>query len=515
MNLPGPAQPRERPRFSGADVVAGLTVALILVPQAIAYASLAGLPPIYGLYAAALPPMAAAIFASSPYLQTGPVAMTSVLTFGALSTIALPFSEAYIALAALLALTVGVARILIGALRAGFIAFLMSEPILIGFTSAAAILIAAAQLPAFLGVSATGATLLQRAFSALSQPHTWSLVDLYIGSATLACIFGGRRLHPAFPGALIAVVAGIAYSSSGAYAGPTVGAVPSGWPALSLNLPWADMPNLLLPGVVIALVGFAEPAAIARAMATQTRTLWNSDREFISQGVANVAASISGTFPVGGSFSRTWINYSAGGQTRWSGFVTGLLVFMFMPFTAALEFLPLSVIAAIVIAAVFKLMRFRALVEIVGTSRAQAAIAWTTFALTLLLAPRIDHAVLIGVSMAIGVHLWRERRVLVNADYDKQTRELRVEPVGVIFFGSAAALGDALLAALAREPAATALLIDLRKVGRIDYTGVSIIKQIATDAEAGGMTVHIIAGQYPQGQRLLERALGPDSPWLK
>ena len=501
-------------RLIAPDLFAGLTVALVLVPQSIAYASLAGMPPVYGIYAAALPPIAAAFFASSPYLQTGPVAMTSVLTFGALSAIAVPFSDDYVALAALLALIVGIVRIIIGVARAGFITYLMSEPVLTGFTSAAAILIALAQLPTLVGVQIADNGVIGGAFHVLMAPLAWSWTDVTLGLLALACIFGGRRLHPSFPGALVAVVAGILFSKTSGYEGAVVGMLPTDWPPLSLELPWAMTRELLLPGLVIALVGFAEPAAIARAIATQTRTHWNADREFVSQGVANITAALSAAFPVGGSFSRTMINRAAGGRTRWSGMVTGAFVLVFIPFASTLESLPRSIIAAIVIAAVVNLMKARVLVDLIRVSRAQAVVGWTTFVLTLALAPRIDQAMLIGIAMGVAVHLWRERRVQVNAAYEAETGELRLEPVGVIFFGSTAALSDALMAALAAEPAARALTIDLRKVGRIDYTGAAIITGVARDAEVAGLRIHIISGQRPQGRELLERLLGADSPWL-
>lgn len=509
-----PAQVLTPGRAVMADVFAGLTVALVLVPQSIAYASLAGMPPVYGIYAAALPPIAAAIFASSPYLQTGPVAMTSVLTFGALSVLAVPFSDDYVALAALLALIVGVVRILIGVTRAGFISYLMSEPVLTGFTSAAAILIALAQLPALVGVQSPGHGVIGSAVETLLLPLAWSWVDLALGLAALMCIFGGRRFHPSFPGALVAVVAGIVFSKTSGYAGAVVGPIPTEWPVLSFDLPWAMTRDLLIPGMVIALVGFAEPAAIARAIATQTRTHWNADREFVSQGVANVTAALSAAFPVGGSFSRTMINRAAGGRTRWSGMVTGAFVLVFIPFASTLEALPRCVIAAIVIAAVVNLMRARVLLNLIQVSRAQAVVGWTTFVLTLVLAPRIDQAMLVGIAMGIAVHLWRERRVQVNAVFDDETRELRLEPVGVIFFGSTAALNDALLVALAAESDAQTLVIDLRKVGRIDYTGASAIIRFTRDAEVAGLEVYIIPGQRPQGRKLLERLLGTDSQWL-
>ena len=285
-------------RFSVADIVAGISVGLVLVPQSMAYAALAGLSPVHGLYAAAIAPIAAAFFASSPFLQSGPVAMTSVLSFGALTAIAVPLTENYAMLAALLALVVGVVRIIFGLLRAGFVADLMSQPITMGFSRAAGLLIIGSQLPKFLGVEVPVTGIVSSIVWTMSNPGTWSLEATAIGGATLAVIILGRLLHPLFPGVLIAVAAGIGYSLWSGYAGPVVGDVPAVLPSISLALPWASLPHLIFPGVVIALVGFAEPAAIARTMAAQTRTRWSPDRELISQGAANFASGLVGGFPV-------------------------------------------------------------------------------------------------------------------------------------------------------------------------------------------------------------------------
>ncbi len=502
-----PVQPSNRPAFS--DLVAGLSVALVLVPQSIAYATLAGLPPVHGLYASVLPPIIAALFASSPFLQTGPVAITSVLTLGALSTLAVPFSSEYIAWAAMLALVVGIVRLLLGLLRAGFMAYLMSEPVLNGFTAAAALLIIASQLPAALGVPGGGHGVMPDMLEALAHPGSWSGETAAISAITLAVIIGGRRLHTLFPGVLIAVLAGIAWSRFGGYAGEVIGDIPAGLPQLSIALPWQQLPQLIVPGIVIALVGFAEPAAIARTMATQTRQRWSADRELVSQGAANIAAGLSGAFPVGGSFSRTTLNRSAGGQSRWSGAVTGLAVLAVLPFADVLSPLPQAVLAATVIAAVLKLVQLLPMVRLIGVSRAQAAVAWTTFALTLALAPRVDLAVLIGIGLGIAVHLWRERRAFVNASYESGT--LRLEAVGVIYFGSIAAFDDAMLSALAAHPETERLVLDLRKVGRIDYTGAQLIKRVVNNAESAALGVTILPGQPLQGVKLLKRVLGEDA----
>jgi len=495
-------------RFGTADVIAGISVGLVLVPQSMAYAALAGLAPIHGLYAAAVAPIAAAFFASSPFLQTGPVAMTSVLSFGALSVIAVPHSADYAVLAALLALVVGVVRIAFGLLRAGFVADLMSQPITMGFTRAAGLLIIGSQLPNFLGAEVPVDGIVAAALWTVSNTGSWSIESSAIGVATLAVIIIGRRIHALFPGVLIVVAAGIGYSLATGYDGAVIGQVPALYPSISLSLPWSSLPHLIFPGMVIALVGFAEPAAIARTMATQTRTRWSPDRELISQGAANLCSGLVGGFPVGGSFSRTLINRSAGARSRWSGLVTGLFVLLVIPLAGYFAPLPLSVLAAIVIHAVVKLLDFGPLLRLLWISRPQAIVGWTTFILTLVLAPRIDLAVMIGIGLGVGVHLWRERKVHINTLY--RGGELTLEPVGVIYFGSVTAFDDALIRELAAHPNAIRLTIDLRKIGRLDFTGVQTLKGVVADAQAAGLKVQIIPGHAVQGAMLLRRVIGEE-----
>jgi sulfate permease, SulP family len=494
------------------DIVAGVSVALVLIPQSIAYATLAGLPPIYGIYASILPPIIAAFFVSSPYLQTGPVAMTCLLTFGALASLATPMSPEYIGLAALLALFVGLVRLFIGFSRNGYIAYLMSQPVIAGFTAAAAILIVSSQIPTFLGITATQPNIIRAALDALSHPDQWSLSASLLSCICVIIIVGGRKIHVLFPSVLVAVITGLLYSHFVDYDRAVIGSLASGFPHLSIDLPWGKFRELIIPAIVIALVGFAEPASIARTMATQNRQTWSVNKEFISQGMANVATSLSGSFPVGGSFSRTMINFKAGGQTRWSGAITGLVVFAFLPMLPLLSPLPRSVLAAIIISSVIYLIDIRALYRILLTSPAQGSVGWITFALTLFLSPRVDIAVLVGIGLGIAVHLWREKRINVNIEYHQHT--LTLSPVGVLFFGSAPTLGDSLLQTLAAHPNAKKLVLDLRKVGRLDYTGALTLQQVASDAEKSGLVVKIIPGGPLQGVRLLKRVLGEDSPWL-
>ena len=255
--------------FSWRDVVAGLSVALVLIPQSVAYAELAGMPSHHGLYAAALPPIAAAFFASSPYLQAGPVALTALLTLGALLPLAQAGSAEYVGLAALLALVVGVVRMLVGALKAGWLSYLMSRPMLSGFTSAAAILIVSSQLPGALGSPAPDGSVLGRAVWAIGHPTSWEVASIGLTAVTVLLVLGGRAIHSLVPGVLLAAAGGIVFSSLTGYAGAAVGDIPAGLPRLTLDLPWHRLPVLLLPGAVIALVGFAEAASIARVFASE------------------------------------------------------------------------------------------------------------------------------------------------------------------------------------------------------------------------------------------------------
>ncbi len=495
------------PRPVWGDLIAGVSVATILIPQAMAYAELAGLPAFVGLIAAALPPIAAAIFASSPYLQTGPVAMTSLLTAGALAGLAVPFSSDYIKLAALLALVVGVVRAAVGLLRAGAVAYLMSQPVIMGFTSGAAILIIAQQIPTAVAVNPPDGRVLQRAWWTLIHPGQWETEAVVISLLTAAVIIIGRRISPLFPGVLIAVVGGIVFSAVSDYAGPILKDVPSRLPSLSLDLPWNMLDEVLLAGAVIAIVGFAEPASIARAYAARERTVWSPDREFLSQGAANLVSGLSGALPVGGSFSRTSVNHMAGAKTRWSGAIAGLVVFFFLPFASVLEPLPRAVLAAIVITAVAKLLRLDLLVKLWMFSKPQALIAWITFGATLVLAPRIDLAVLVGIVTAVAVHLWRESEVTVDLEV-RRDGTARLHPEGVFWFGSAPELQKVLNDLLVAYPEAKRIEIDLSGLGRIDYSSAVALREVVDDAREAGLGVYVIG--VPDHARRILRAVWGD-----
>ncbi len=476
--------------FHPRDVLAGISVALVLIPQSLAYAELAGVPAQHGLYVAALAPMAAAFFASSPWLQTGPVALTSLLTLGAILPMAEADTPSFLALASLLALVVGGARVIIGLFRLGWMAFLLSQPVIVGFTSAAAILIIGSQIPGALGVEPLADGVGARAVWTLFHPGSWDPVAGVISIVTLALMLGSRRIHPAVPGVLIACLLGLVFSVMTGYSGQTLGAVAAGIPQPTLALPWARLPSLILPGIVIAMVGFAEAASVSQALATRERMTWDPDREFISQGVGNLAAGLFGGFPSGGSFSRTSLNHLTGARSKWSGFVTGAAVLVFLPFSPILAPLPKATLAAVVIAAVWKLIRISPLLELWRLSRPQALIGWTAFALTLALAPHVEEAVILSVALALGVHLWRE---LTPAHTVRQEGSaLFLELRGVLWFGSAPTLEKALLASLEKARGIDRVVLDLQGLGRVDVTGALVLKQLRENVDQAGLAVEFI-----------------------
>lgn len=490
------------------DLVAAATVSLVLVPQALAYASIAGLDPVYGLYVAVAAPIAGALVGSSPYLQTGPVAVTSLLTFGALAPLAEPQSLRFAALAAVLALLVGLVRVALGLVGAGPIAYLMSQPVVASFTSAAALLIVCTQVPALVGVDVDAANPLVGAFAALADPAEWAWVDLALGAGALVLLLGGRRLWVFFPGALVAVAAAIAWSGLTGYDGATVGTVDLQFHGPS-GIPPGDVGALLLPGLVIAVVGFAEPASIARRYAAEDRRPWDSNREFVGQGLANLASGVVGGFPVGGSFSRTGLNRLSGARTRWSGALTGVLVLAILPFAGVLAGLPLAVLAGLVIGAVASLVDVRKQLLYWHWSKPQFAVGLVTAASTLTFAPRVERGVIIGVAAALAVHLWREMRVPVPACVEDDALHLR--PSGVLYFGSAPAVERAINAVLVQHPDVTSVVLHLDSVGRLDLTGALMLRDLVEEADAGGRAFSI-RGAGPHAARLLSRVLGVAVP---
>ena len=495
---------RPRTPIDPGDVIGGISAAFVLIPQALAYAVLAGMPAERGLHVAALAPIAAAFFASSPYLGTGPTAITSLLTLGGLTALARPGSGEYVALGALLALMVGAVRVVMGLLRLGVLSYLISRPVLTGFTTGAAVVITASQIPTVLGTAADDVNPLVAAFDAVRHPGQWR--PAAVAMAVVACIFigGGRRIHRFFPGVLLAVVVAIAWTVTVGYDGPLVGEVSGRFPTFSLDLPWASAPELFLPALVIAVVGFAEPTAIARYYATLERTRWDPNRELVSQGLANLAAAAGVGFPAGGSFTRSALVRETGARTRLAGGITGAVVLLLLPFTGVLGNLPTAVLGATIIMAVRSLIAIRPFLEYRRYTRLQFAIASITFVLTIAVAPHVERAVIAGVALAIGAHLWRELRVSIRAWSEGTT--LHLAPKGVLYFASAPLLEERLGSMLSETPTADELVIHLDGLGRIDVSGALGLRSVLEQAAEAGLRT-AVCDVPPQARKLVRRVL--------
>lgn len=487
------------------DLIAGLSVFLILIPQGLAYAELAGMPTHLGLIAGVLPPIVAAFFVSSPYLQTGPTALTALLVAGALTGLATSGSSEWVLLGSLLALMVGLLRVGFGLLRLGISAYFVSQPVLTGFTTGAALLIAGTQVGAIVGVTSDNSRVMGRAFDAITQPEHWSGATIFIGVLTFALTIGLRRVHTLFPSVLVAVAATWAISVIFDLDVSTIGNIPADLPSLSLDLPYGRVVDLIIPAVVIALVGFVEPASIARTYATAKRERWSANQEFLSQGMANVAAAVTGTFPVGGSFGRSSLNERAGATSRWSGFVTGVTMLCFLPFAGVLATIPRAALGAVVVTAALSLIRFDRIAAMWEWSKPQSATAIATLAATLGLDPRIDLAILFGIGLSVAVHLWREIQVHVSITRVND-ETLRISPFGVLWFGSVNRVVENMLSTVADHPEVTHLQIDLEGVGRLDLTAAGDLADFANDQRTNGLIVEFDAVP-PHARRLFDKLL--------
>jgi len=473
--------PLKFPRLTTTDVIAGASVAMVLIPQSLAYAELAQLPPYIGLFASSFPLLVFALLASSPYLQTGPVAVTSLLTIAALPEVEptqLP------AIAALMAFMVGVLRGAFGILKLGQVVRLMSSPVVMGFTSGAAIVIMSSQLPKALGATPPDRGVLWEAGWSILHPGDWLWSAVILAIVTIVLFIGGRKISPLFPGVLIAVIAGIVYSRIADYPGSKIDNIPEGLPPFSFNLPWEEIPTLLLGAVIIALVGFAEPASIARTFANETGERWDADQEMLASGVANFVAAFSGAYPVGGSFSRSSINRLAGAKTRLSGGVTGLIVLAFLPFASVLEPLPTAVLGAIVLGAASSLVKPTRLLGLWKRSKTQALLAWSTAAATLAFTPRVERAVLFGIALTIALHFSRKFS-MGHTTADDGT--VTVQPVGLLWMATDRDFEQGLRdAALAAGSSNSNLTVDLARAPFLNNAAIDAMSSVAEEMAQDG-----------------------------
>jgi SulP family sulfate permease len=494
-----------------ADLIAGITVALLAIPQSLAYAQLAGVPAYYGLYAALIPCIVGALFGSSGVLSTGPVAMTSLLTAASVSQLAPHGSEQYILFAVLLALVSGVFQIAFGIMRMGMLLNFLSYPVLMGFINAAAIIIGLSQLPAILGIPAAQTQhFLVDIWQVIVHMDSMHGISLFFGLAAIASLLAFRKYAPRLPGVLITValltVASylLGYEKMG---GRIVGEIPRGLPSLGLPpLDWNATIALLPAGFVIALISFMEAMSSCKVIAIKTRTPWDENQELIGQGLAKVAGAFSQTIPVSGSFSRSALNLSVNAKTGLSSVFSAVFVLLtLLFFTPLLHHLPKPVLAAIIIIALLNLVDYASIAKAWRARGDDGIAAVVTFVTTLAFAPSIQIGILTGIMLSLALLLYRLMRprvALVGMHTDGTLRDaeyFQLEALhpklgalrfdGSLFFVNVAYFDAAIIKLERSNPELKYILVVASGINGIDASGIEMLSNLIDRLKAGGITL--------------------------
>jgi len=482
------------------DLIAGLTVALVAIPQSLAYAQLSGVPAYYGLYAALLPVVIGALFGSSLLLSTGPVAMTSLLTAASIMPLATYGTEQFYSYVILMALLSGLFQIGLGLARMGVLLNFLSYPVLRGFINAAAIIIGLSQLPAMVGLSLKNSqhflTDILHVIENIDAMHFESLV-FGLGSLTLMALL--KKFAPKLPGVLIVVALStfISYTIDfEALGGRIVGAIPQGLPGISIPpVDWKASIHMLPTAFVIALISFMEAMSSSKIIAIKTRTQWNENQELIGQGLAKVAAAFSHAMPVSGSFSRSALNLAAGAKTGMSSVFSALTVLLtLLFFTPLLHHLPKPVLAAIIMMAVISLINFKIIKEAWVASKQDGVAAIITFVATLAFAPNIQNGILTGIILSLTLFLFRTMKphiVLLGLDKDGALRSAerfnlpRLHPQvtairfdGQLYFANVSYFEESVLYLVSHDPDLKYILVVANGINGLDASGVEMLRNL-------------------------------------
>ncbi len=496
-----------------SDLVAGLTVAAMLVPQAMAYALLAGLPPQVGLYAATVPVLVYAVLGTSRQLAVGPVAIVSLLTATALAPFAEEGTATYLAAAAILALVVGVVHLVVGFARLGKLVNLLSHAVLVGFTSAAAIIIGFSQVRHILGVSIPRQEhfydTVFEVVRSLSGTHWPTFI---VGALSLATLRFLKARAPRLPGALLTVVGSIlavhilSLEDRGV---SLVGAIPDQLPAFSLPTGQGSLVIDLIPSaLLITLVGFMESIAVARVYARRHGYSLDPNQELIGLGAANIASGVFGGYPVTGGFSRTAVNDSAGARTPLASIVTAILVLVTLAFlTPLLEALPNAALGAIIISAVIGLVDVKEIKHIAHVKRSDLISLGVAFAATLLLGIEIGIAVAVVASMLVVFARMSAPHKAILGQVDRTTyRNVDRFPEATTHPGITILRIDAAVSFINSENIKThileqaqrisnhanpVLVLDASGINDIDVTGVEMLKELLDELHEFGSALHL------------------------
>lgn len=517
------------------DVSAGLTTAVMLIPQAMAYAMLAGLPAIVGLYAATIPLVIYALTGSSRELAVGPVAMVSLLVATALTPLAQAGSETYVGLAVVLALLVGVIQLAMGVLRAGFLVNFLSHPVVSGFTSAAALIIGFSQVGQLLGIAIPRSHHVHViASQAISQITQVQPVTVLIGAGAVGALVAMKKWAPRWPRALVVVAVSTALvwalrlDQRGV---AIVGEVPAGLPGIAVpSLDVSSLRALLPTAIIISLVGFMESISVAKAFARRRRYEIDANRELVGLGLANLAAGLFRGYPVTGGFSRTAVNAQAGARSSLAGLVSaGIVILTLLLLTDLFFFLPKAVLAAVIITAVLGLVDLHEVRHLWRVDRADLTLLGLTFFGTLGLGIEAGIGIGVGASMLWFVvrttrpHTAVLGRLPGTTAYRNVERYPEAQRVpGVLalridasfYYGNVGFLKETVSQRLHSDESLHDLVIDASSINRLDSSADAALREIVADLDERGVGIYIAGLKGPvlrtMGRSGLADQLGPE-----
>ena len=533
-----------RPAWLAGDLTAGVIVTVMLIPQSLAYALLAGLPPEVGLYASILPIVAYALLGSSMTLAVGPVAVVSLMTASALQPLASAGSAEYVALAVQLSMISGVMLLAFGALRLGFLAYFLSHPVISGFITGSAVLIAVGQLKYILGVKVAGSTVLETLAGLVKALPQTQPVTLAIGVSSLLFLLLARRYLaqfltrlgvPAKAADLVAklapmvaviastaVVAMFKLNETGGVS--VVGAVPQGLPQLNLALPgMSTLGQLWLPALLITLIGFVESVSVAQSLALKRQQRIQPNRELLGLGAANVASALSGGYPVTGGFARSVVNFAAGAHTPLAGVISAaLMALVIAALTGLFYYLPHAVLAATIIVAVTSLIDLKTLKEAWRYDRADALSLLATALGVVALG--VEVGILMGVALSLAVLVWRSSHPhmavvgrVPGTEHFRNVERHAVQTVpGLLalrvdeslFFANATVVEDRVEALLTRDPSVRRVLLICAAVNQIDSTALGVLTELERSLAIRGIEFMLAEVKGPVMDRLRSTELG-------
>jgi sulfate permease, SulP family len=519
------------------DGVAAVIVTIMLIPQSLAYAMLAGLPPEVGLYASVAPLLLYAVFGTSRVLAVGPVAVVSLMTAAAIGEHAAAGSPEYWAVAITLAFLSGVLLLVMGLLRLGFLANFLSHPVISGFISASGILIAASQLKTLMGVKAEGHNFLDLSVSLLSQLGQVHVLTLAIGAATVAFLFWVRSglkpllqrlgLKPRLadvvaktgPVAAIAVTSLLTWALDWQGQGvKIVGTVPQGLPPFTLPL-WdlSLWQQLMVPALLISVVGFVESVSVGQTLAAKRRQRIEPDQELVALGASNLGAAFTGGFPVTGGFARSVVNFDAGAQTPAAGVFTAagiLLASLFL--TPALYYLPQATLAATIVVAVLSLVDFSILRKSWNYAKSDFVAVLATLLATLTIG--VETGLVVGVAVSLALYLFRTSRphmaevgLVAGTEHFRNVQRhtvvtspkvlsLRVDES--LYFANSRALEDRINNAVANRPAMEHVVLQCSAINDIDASALESLETIDQRLRGAGLRLHLSEVKGPVMDRL-------------